>query len=118
MLFRSNLVENTLGHDVSFIPDIIKELPAVAREDIWIAVYNSAYDGYEAEKSKAKIKEAYVLNIAIQNKFKEIFKTERNEGIIKMRAAGATLKLAGQEYGLTRERVRQIERKGLNKFNG
>jgi hypothetical protein len=54
---------------------------------------------------------------AIQNKFRHIFKTERDEGIIKTRAGGATLEATGQEFGITRERVRQIERKVLVKFN-
>ncbi|MBU2599660.1 hypothetical protein KJ849_03675 [bacterium] len=112
-----NSVENVLDRNVSFIPDVIKELPAVAREDIWIAVYNSIYDSYDAEKSKAKSDRAYALSIAIQNKFKHIFKTERDKDIIKMRATGASLESAGQEYGFTRERVRQIEQKVLDKFN-
>lgn len=30
-----DLVENALGYAVSFIPDVIQEFPAVAREDIW-----------------------------------------------------------------------------------
>ncbi|MBU0568850.1 hypothetical protein KKC52_12515 [bacterium] len=159
-----NLVENALGYEVSFIPDVIRKLPAVTRENIWIAVYNFGYpadiqaqilpaareniwiavynsvdDTYDAEKSKAKNKEVDALTIAIQNKFKQIFKTERDKGIInegdlptqlkwelylskhdkgiiKMRATGATLETVGQEYGLTRERVRQIERKVLDKF--
>jgi len=55
--------------------------------------------------------------LAIQNEFKQIFKTERDEGIIKMRATGATLEAVGKEYGITRERVRQIERKVFDKFN-
>ncbi|MBU0702092.1 hypothetical protein KKE26_12520, partial [bacterium] len=109
-----NLVENVLDRNVSFIPDVIKELPAVVREDIWIAVYNSIYDSYAAEKAS---KLAYELSITIRNKFKHIFKTERDEGIIKMRVAGASFEAAGQEYGLSRERIRQIERKMLRRFN-
>ncbi|MDI6781222.1 MAG: hypothetical protein QME49_03835 [bacterium] len=112
-----DLAENTLCHNVSFAPDVIKEFPAVVREDIWIAVYNSVYDSYEAEKSKAKSKDAYALNIAIQNKFKHIFKTDRDKNIIKIRATGATLESTGQEYGFTRTRVQQIEQKVLNEFN-
>ncbi|MDH7578820.1 MAG: sigma factor-like helix-turn-helix DNA-binding protein [Bacillota bacterium] len=54
---------------------------------------------------------------AIQKEFKKIFKTERDTCIMKMRAAGATLEAAGQVYSITRERVRQIERKVLARFN-
>ena len=36
--------------------------------------------------------------------------TERDRHIIRMRANGATLQEIGQAYGLTRERVRQIEK--------
>jgi hypothetical protein len=52
----------------------------------------------------------------IQNEFKHIFKTKRDESIIKLRATGATLETVGKEYGITRERVRQLERKVLAKF--
>jgi hypothetical protein len=54
--------------------------------------------------------------LIIQNKFKQIFKTERDKNIIKIRATGATLDAVGKEYGITRERVRQLERKVLAKF--
>ncbi|PKM79181.1 MAG: hypothetical protein CVU88_07120 [Firmicutes bacterium HGW-Firmicutes-13] len=155
-------VESALGYDVSFIPDVIKELSAMAREDvwmavynsykwiyfpmklgikkyIWIAVYNNIDDSYNAERVKAKSQEAHTLTASIQDKFKQIFKTEHNKGIVKigrkrskslttaatkhnkdimkMRATGSTLESAGQKYRLSRERVRQVEQKVLDKFN-
>lgn len=44
-------------------PDIIKELPAGAK-NIWIAAYNSAYDGYDPEKTKAETQEEYAAKVA------------------------------------------------------
>jgi hypothetical protein len=52
----------------------------------------------------------------IQNEFKHIFKTERDKDIIKIRATGETLETVGKKYGITRERVRQLERKVLARF--
>lgn len=53
---------------------------------------------------------------SIRRKFQMILKTERNISILKTRATGATLDITGQKFGITRERVRQIERKLLLKF--
>ncbi len=89
----------------------------MAREDIWIAVYNSVSDSYDDEKAEAKSKDAYALTIAIQNRFERIFETNRDKNIIKMRARGATFESVAQKYGLSRERIRQIEQKAFRRFN-
>lgn len=43
--------------------------------------------------------------------FKEVKKNERAFDIVKLRAEGQTLEQVGNAYGVTRERVRQIEKK-------
>lgn len=53
----------------------------------------------------------------LRREFEKIFKCERDISIIKTRASGGTLERAGQENGITRERVRQIESKIIKKFN-
>lgn len=53
----------------------------------------------------------------LQNEFRKLINNERLEKILRLRANGATLDISGREYGITRERVRQIEAKLLRKFN-
>lgn len=46
-----------------------------------------------------------------------LFKSEREFDIVCRRAEGATLEEIGKNFGLTRERVRQIESKSIDRFN-
>lgn len=48
--------------------------------------------------------------------FDEVKKNERSYEIVKMRASGQTLEQVGNTYFVTRERVRQIERKVSQRF--
>lgn len=50
------------------------------------------------------------------NKFLAIFKNERDKNIFKARAKGNTLEKVGNQYGITRERVRQLEKKITRSF--
>jgi hypothetical protein len=50
------------------------------------------------------------------NEFVAIFKNERDKNIFKARAIGNTLEEAGNQHGITRERVRQIEVKIMRSF--
>ncbi|MCG2790529.1 MAG: hypothetical protein L6305_02120, partial [Actinomycetia bacterium] len=50
------------------------------------------------------------------NKFVAIFKNERDKNIFKARATGNTLEEAGRQYGITRERIRQLEKKIMRSF--
>ena len=50
------------------------------------------------------------------NKFLDIFKNERDKKIFKARAKGNTLEKVGNQYGITRERVRQLEKKITRSF--
>ena len=45
-----------------------------------------------------------------------LFENERDFEIVRRRAGGATLEQVGKEFGLTRERIRQIESKAARKF--
>ena len=46
-----------------------------------------------------------------------LFKNERELEIVRRRAGGATLEQVGKEFGVTRERVRQMESKPIVRFN-
>ena len=50
------------------------------------------------------------------NTFVYIFKNERGKNIFKARATGNTLEKAGRQYGITRERIRQLEKKIMRSF--
>ena len=50
------------------------------------------------------------------NMFIAIFKNERDKKIFKARAMGNTLEKVGNQYGITRERVRQLEKKIMRSF--
>jgi len=50
------------------------------------------------------------------NEFLAIFKNERDKNIFKARAKGNTLEKVGNQYGITRERVRQLEKKITRSF--
>lgn len=50
------------------------------------------------------------------NKFVDIFKNERDKNIFKARAMGNTLEKVGNQYGITRERIRQLEKKIMRSF--
>ncbi len=59
----------------------------------------------------SNIKEETLLN-----KFVAIFKNKRDKTIFKKRAMGNTLEKAADQYGITRERVRQLESKIIRSF--
>lgn len=50
------------------------------------------------------------------NKFIAIFKNERDKNIFKARATRNTLEEVGRQYGITRERVRQLQKKIMRSF--
>ncbi|MBR5913417.1 MAG: hypothetical protein IKZ58_03500 [Selenomonadaceae bacterium] len=56
------------------------------------------------------------LNTIVEKLFKAIFKNERELNVIFGRADNKTLDEIGKDFGLTRERVRQIEAKTIKKF--
>ena len=49
--------------------------------------------------------------------FASLFKSEREFNVVCRRAKGDTLEEIGKNFGVTRERVRQIEAKSVGKFN-
>lgn len=53
----------------------------------------------------------------LKNELIRLFKKDRDEGIIRKRAAGATLEETCMDYNISRERVRQIERKLQKRFD-
>ena len=59
----------------------------------------------------------YDLREDILQLFSVLYSSERNQQIVQYRAKKRTLDQIGREYGLTRERVRQIEAKAQRNFN-
>lgn len=58
----------------------------------------------------------YDVNGLANSFFEELRKNERTFEIIKQRSTGQTLEQVGSEYAVTRERVRQIEKKASQRF--
>jgi len=52
----------------------------------------------------------------VKSKFLDLFKKDRDEKIVRKRSVGLTLEEIGKDYNLTRERVRQIEKKFQARF--
>lgn len=57
------------------------------------------------------------LRLRAYDELKRIFKNDRNREILLYRALGHTLESVGKEFNLGRERIRQIEKKVISKFN-
>lgn len=57
------------------------------------------------------------LRLYIYDELNSIFANDRSKEIILYRAQGHTLESAGKKFGLTRERIRQIEKRIIDKFN-
>ncbi len=53
---------------------------------------------------------------SLRDALSKLFKSDRDETVVKMRASGATLEETGKEFGITRERIRQIEKKFHGRF--
>lgn len=52
----------------------------------------------------------------VNNLFEKVFDKDRAAQVLKLRAEGKTLEEVGGELGVTRERVRQIEKKAAERF--
>lgn len=52
----------------------------------------------------------------VNNMFEKLFKNDREREIIFNRAKGNTLDTTGKLFGVTRERIRQIEKKVIKRF--
>lgn len=102
----------------------VADLDRLSDEDI-LNLYKSAYS-----KTFCLVfdKLKYSLSESLRKEFSEVlvFKTKSGKpiqewdkylNIIKKRVNGATLSSAGEEYGLSRERVRQIEKRYSTAFN-
>lgn len=59
----------------------------------------------------------YDLQSDITNLFSALYPNERNQQVVQLRAQKKTLDQIGKKYGLTRERIRQLERKMQRSFN-
>lgn len=102
----------------------VADLENLTDDDI-LKIYKSSYSKtYSLVFAKLKSS----LSEALRKDFSEVLMLKTKSGkplqewekyltIIKKRINGATLSSAGEEYGLTRERVRQIEKKYFVAFN-
>ncbi len=59
----------------------------------------------------------YDLQSDITNLFSALYPNERNQQVVQLRAQKKTLDQIGKKFGLTRERIRQLERKMQRSFN-
>ena len=59
----------------------------------------------------------YNLQDDISHLFSVLYPNERNQQVVQLRAQKKTLDQIGKQFGLTRERIRQIERKMQHSFN-
>lgn len=60
---------------------------------------------------------AFDLEDEVRELFSSIFYNKRMENVIQMRAKGKTLAQIGDSFGITRERVRQIEARAKRRFS-
>ena len=57
------------------------------------------------------------VRACVKKIFASLFNSEREFNVVCLRAKGDTLEEIGKNFGVTRERVRQIEAKSVGKFN-
>lgn len=120
-VFSSKYIRNLLGHEICQI--LSKKADGVT---------NNALLWYFSDGIPEKSIESTMQDLIHDNrvviveglykiyrkpfqKYVEEIKNERARGIVQERAKGKTLEEVGQLYGITRERVRQIEAKALKK---
>ena len=59
----------------------------------------------------------YDLQNDVTNLFSALYPNERNQQVVQLRAQKKTLDQIGKKFGLTRERIRQLEQKMQRSFN-
>lgn len=57
------------------------------------------------------------LRLYAYEELKRVFKDDRSKEIVLYRSQGYTLELTGKKFNLTRERVRQIEKKTIDRYH-
>ncbi len=98
-------IEKILEHnDIIFVKDLSKLLSVSTSLPITYRFIAFLY--WLSDDKLSEIKKSFV----------NIFKDEKRLFILKMRAKGKTLGEIGQVYSLTRERIRQIEKRVILKF--
>jgi RNA polymerase primary sigma factor len=116
-----------LATDMDITPDKLLELQQYTREpvslDQTIGEGDSSPLGEFIEDSQAVVAEDVVSFTLLQDQLQSVLATlsEREAGIIRLRfgltdGQPRTLGEIGQRYGLTRERIRQLELKTLSKL--
>lgn len=95
-IFQKNETLNQIENTLSFCPDItINEITILKKFIQWLSKDLRLY-AYE--------------------ELKRVFKDDRSKEIVLYRSRGYTLELTGKAFNITRERVRQIEKKTIDRY--
>lgn len=119
-----------IGEELSMLEDAVRECLVLKTNYLSYASLNAPVgDENESELGEliplegAETVEDIVMQHALREKLEEVLKTltEREQRIMRLRyglddGRKRTLEEIGQEFGLTRERIRQIEAKALRKL--
>ncbi len=113
--------------DGALSPERIREIQRIALEPVSletpIGEEDDSHLGDFIEDKSAQSPEEYTTKSLLKDELYEIMKdlTDREEKVLRLRYGlddnrPRTLEEVGQEFGVTRERIRQIEKKAINKL--
>lgn len=81
-------------------------------------VYCNTLDSYSVFLAKRFLNWCkYDLHVEIEHLFSVLYPNERNQKVVQLRAQKQTLDQIGRRFKLTRERIRQLEKKMQRSFN-
>lgn len=106
---RNSMVHDLVGIDQQSISDNLKTL---LEKGYFIISNNKSIERFVEQAQSAKMDDDLV------RAKEEVELNERESEIIEMRMRGATLDKIASKYGVTRERIRQIEVSARNKIEG
>ena len=102
-----------LACNVDFFADMPKNL-TLAELTAYLAANSTDFDA-DSLKNFAKMLR-FDVKAATKKIVDMLFRGKRDFNIVRRRAEGATLEEIGQNFNLTRERVRQLEQKSIHRF--
>ena len=109
--------EYAVGHEtIEFLKNALPEDLTLARLPEYLAENSLVLQADELKNFAAALQ--FDVKVQAKEIVSTLFKAERNFDLLCHRAEGETLKKIGEIFNLTRERVRQIELKAINIFEG